>query len=425
MRLAVLTIGSQGDIQPNIALGLGLKAAGHEVCLVTHRDYENQIRERGLEFEGIAGSPKEILAQAGQLLLESGPNFIRFMRAFRHVVEPVAWQALDDMERALRHSEAVLYSGFALPGHYLAKQLGIPAIVTLLQPLTRTRERPSMLMPVQSDLGGFFNWLTHVLFEQIFWHPLRPMLNRWFKQKGLKTTPFFGHFGRLYRGCTPQICGFSPTVYPRPADWGDHVHLTGYWFLDAEDEWQPPDDLQDFLDQDPKPICVGFGSMHSRDLEGRVRIILEALARRRQRAVFLTGWSGVVLDYLPEWVYQADSIPHSWLFPRARAAIHHGGAGTSAAASRAGVPSIVTPFFFDQLFWGRRVASLGAGPPPLGRHDISVSALAEAIERVICDDRMIQRVKAIGETIRSENGVDLAVRITESYIDPNQRNHMR
>jgi len=156
--------------------------------------------------------------------------------------------------------------------------------------------------------------------------------------------------------------------------------------------------------------------MRSQDLERRVQIILKALARTGRRAILLTGWSGLALDNLPEWVYQAENLPHNWLFPREAAVIHHGGAGTTAAALRAGVPSIVMPFFFDQIFWGKRIAALGAGPPPIGRRDITVPALVKAIETVSRDRRLIGRVKALGGTIRSENGVTLAVQAFESYL---------
>ena len=85
-------------------------------------------------------------------------------------------------------------------------------------------------------------------------------------------------------------------------------------------------------------------------------LMLRAVAQSKQRVILLTGWGGLSNDDLPDKVFKIDEVPHDWLFPQVKAVIHHGGAGTTAEAIRAGVPSIVTPFFFDQFFWGQRLA---------------------------------------------------------------------
>ncbi len=140
------------------------------------------------------------------------------------------------------------------------------------------------------------------------------------------------------------------------------MHVTGYWFLDPVDEWTPPADLLEFLQAGAPPIFIGFGSMSPRNPEAMTQVILQALARTQQRAIILSGWGGLHSGDLPDSVYMLDSIPFSWLFPRVAAVVHHGGAGTTSAGLRAGVPSIIVPFFADQPFWGQRVADLGVGP---------------------------------------------------------------
>ena len=147
-------------------------------------------------------------------------------------------------------------------------------------------------------------------------------------------------------------------MIPRPPDWGKDVFVTGYWFLDTPDNWNPPQELAEFLDSGSTPIYIGFGSMSNRKPEEITDLVLKALQRTKQRAILLSGWSGLQKQNLPRSVFMTDSVPHSWLLPRVAAAIHHGGAGTTAAGLMAGVPSIIVPFHGDQPFWGQRVLEL-------------------------------------------------------------------
>ncbi len=131
----------------------------------------------------------------------------------------------------------------------------------------------------------------------------------------------------------------------------------------------------------PPPIYIGFGSMSSRKPEETAQLILRALAQTGQRAVLLSGWNGLQAEVLPENVFLVQSVPHDWLFARVNAVVHHGGAGTTAAGLRAGVPSIIIPFFADQPFWGERVAALGVGPKPIPRKKLTAEKLLRRLRR--------------------------------------------
>ncbi|MGQ9552632.1 MAG: glycosyltransferase [Anaerolineae bacterium] len=210
------------------------------------------------------------------------------------------------------------------------------------------------------------------------------------------------------------LYGFSPSVIPPPSDWGSDIHVTGYWFLDAADDWAPPPALIEFLEAGPPPVYVGFGSMSNRKPEETADLVLAALARAQQRGVVLSGWSGLQKADLPNSVVMVDSIPFSWLFPRVAAVVHHGGAGTTAAGLRAGVPAVVIPFFADQPFWGQRLVALGVGPAPIPRKKLTVERLAQAIEKAVTDQAMRQRAVALGARIRAEDGVAGAVAVVQS-----------
>ncbi len=203
-------------------------------------------------------------------------------------------------------------------------------------------------------------------------------------------------------------------MLPPPADWGKDVHVTGYWFTD-DPGWRHPEKLLHFLDSGSPPIAVAFGSTSTRNPERMANLIREALALSGQRAVIL----GVENHYndLPNTVYQLDAAPYSWLFSRMSAVVHHGGAGTTGASLRAGVPNIIIPFTSDQPFWGRRVHSLGAGPKPLPAKKLTAQTLANAIIAAVSDQEMNARAKAIGERIRAEDGVSRAMDIVQKHIE--------
>jgi sterol 3beta-glucosyltransferase len=201
-----------------------------------------------------------------------------------------------------------------------------------------------------------------------------------------------------------------------PPDWDGRSVATGYWFLDRPDDWQPPHELVEFLERDAPPVYVGFGSMPSEDAVVKTRLILEALQLSGQRGVVATGWGGLSANDLPEYVHALETAPHNWLFPRMAAVVHHGGAGTTAAGLRAGVPTVICPFFGDQPFWGRRVASLGVGPQPIAQKGLSAEKLADALLTVIGNKTMKERAAALGATIRSEDGIGRAVALIEAEV---------
>ena len=228
---------------------------------------------------------------------------------------------------------------------------------------------------------------------------------------GVPAAPLGGPFNSEYTRRNPILYGYSPSVIPPPPDWDGAIHVTGYWFLEPAEAWSPPPALEEFLQAGPPPVYVGFGSMSSRNPEEAADLVLEALRRVGQRAILLSGWGGLHKAELPASVFMVDSVPFTWLFPRLAAVVHHGGAGTTAFGLRAGVPSIVIPFFGDQPFWGRRVAELGVGPMPIPRQKLTVERLAKAIQTAVTDPMMHQRAAKLGAKIQAEDGVGRAVAV--------------
>jgi sterol 3beta-glucosyltransferase len=212
------------------------------------------------------------------------------------------------------------------------------------------------------------------------------------------------------------LCAFSPTIVPPPHDWPASTVVTGGWFLPAPANWQPPAALSDFLQAGPPPVYIGFGSMADRNAEATTRLVLEAVQLAGLRAVLASGWGGLQASQAAQMVYMLEQAPHDWLFPRMAGVVHHGGAGTTAAGLRAGVAGLAVPHFGDQFFWGRRIAALGAGPPPLPRRKLTAPALAGRLRQLVATPAYASRAAALGQAIRAEDGLGEAVRIIQALV---------
>jgi sterol 3beta-glucosyltransferase len=418
VRVTITTGGSRGEVQPYVALGLGLRAAGHEVRISAQAGYQQFVHDRGLGFHPISGDPHELVSE----LLEEGNNPVRFARRFRRILGSLMEQNLQEYLAACRDAEVIVYSPVGFLGYFVAEALRVPRVGAALYPLlSRTRHFPSSIVPIgkrrpRGAFGGIYNYLTYIFSEQLFWQSFRTPASRAVKDHLSLSTAFWGPFGEMTRHREPILYGWSPSVLPQPPDWGEWLHTTGYWFLEQSSGWQAPEELADFLDSGPPPVFVGFGSMNNIGPERLTAIVLQALERTGQRGILATGWGGIGYADLPDTIFRVEDVPHDWLFEQVKATIHHGGAGTTSASLRAGIPTIVVPFFADQPFWGWRVAELGVGPEPISPRSLGIEQLANAIRRTTSDRDMQSRAAAMGRRIRRENGIERAVEAFDLHI---------
>ncbi|MBD2000878.1 glycosyltransferase family 1 protein [Leptolyngbya sp. FACHB-541] len=415
MRIAIIALGSQGDVQPYIALGKGLKAAGYEVRLLTHENFEGLVTSHGLEFCPMQGNVQELIKTPEMRELTEKGNFITMTLRTAKETEQVsigwartALEACQGMDLLIA-GVGGLYLSLAI-----AEKFNIPLLQAFVFPFTPTKTFPGVLFPqLIARLGGTANWLSHQALRQIIWQGSRAG-DTAARQQVLNLPPssFLGPHPSPHLHRLPTLYGFSPSVIAKPSDW-QNTFITGYWFLDAASDWTPPPDLENFLQAGSPPVYIGFGSMGSRNPEETAELVLQALEQTGQRAILLAGWSGMQKEKMPDQAFLSGPVPHAWLFPRVAAVIHHGGAGTTAAGLRAGVPTIIVPFFGDQGFWGQRVADLGVGTAPIPRKQLTVERLAEVIQTVVGDRTMRQRAADLEAKIRTEHGVANAVAIIQ------------
>jgi UDP:flavonoid glycosyltransferase YjiC (YdhE family) len=428
LRIVIIAVGSRGDVQPYVALARGFQAAGDSVLLATHTEFATFVRNYGVEFAPLEGDPRAVLeSDAGHGWQKAGANPVRSLYHMREVAKPIVSQLVRDCWEACQGADAILYSvlGF-FPVYMVAKKLGIPAYPAFLQPSAPTRAFANYRMPpAPRRLGrarGQYNRLSHIFVDQLFWQMLRSLLQEARPQiPDAPPLPLLHPLVREEAQGKLHLYGYSRYVLPPPKDWGPWNKVCGYWFLDHLPTWEPPADLLAFLAAGPPPVFIGFGSMNNRDPEGVTNLVLEALAQTGQRGILATGWGGLHTADLPETVFPVGDTPYSWLFPKMAAVVHHGGAGTTAEGLRAGVPSVLIPFFTDQPLWARRVAALGVGPTPIPRKQLSADRLAAAIAQAVRDEPMRARAVKLGAKIRSEDGIAEAVSIIHQLIPHHAR----
>jgi sterol 3beta-glucosyltransferase len=400
MHITILALGSRGDVQPYAVLGSGLKSAGNQVRFITFESFAPLIAGQGLDFYPIPGDAQALVAGGGA-------NMVGLVRSFSSLAKGYA-KSLSDAR--LGETDLIINQlPGGLYGFDLAEKYNVPMAMASVIPLTRTRMMPLMGFPKLALPG--YNKMTYAIGEQTLWQMFRPVINQWRTQTlDLPPVPFTGYFDQLSTPKFPILNGYSEHVVSRPTDWPEHAHITGYWFPE-EKAWEPPDGLLRFLDSGSAPVFIGFGSMPIKNPQRTTQIILEALKQSGQRGILHTGWGRLGNNTLPDTVFQIDYAPYGWLFPRMAMIFHHGGSGTTSYALRSGVTSCVVPFVFDQFYWGRRSAQLGVGPEPIPFAKLTVSSLQKAIEFGIHDTSTRQKAAELGRKIRSENGVENALKI--------------
>ncbi len=405
MHIAIVCNDTRGGVQPYVALALGMRGAGHHVRAIAPAGLATMFTDVGIPATALSGDVQAALRDSGGAA-ERG-TLASLVFAARHLPRVLeTW-----MRETLAGCEGVdvITGGIGgmATGLAVAEVLGVPFVEAHLQPVGMpTDAYPGVLMPwVPAWAGGRARRLSHRLSEVVLWGSMAVPVRR-ARQRvlGLRSVP------QAQRD-QPVLYGFSPEVVRVPSNGPRPRYTTGYWTLPTESDWTPPADLAAFMAADGPPIVsIGFGSMTSVDPTALATLARGAARDAGVRAVLLSGWGGFDEVAGDDAVFTIDAVPHEWLFRRVAAIVHHGGAGTTGAALRAGAPSTVVPFTMDQPFWGARVAALGVGPTPIPRRRLTRDRLAAALRRSIDDAAMRSRAAALGERIRAEDGVGAAVR---------------
>lgn len=405
LRIALLSLDTRGGIQPYVALARGLMGAGHSVRMLAPADFTPFLTEWGVPAAPLSGSVEEVLRRS-RGVAERG-SLATLLLGRREMGARLRTWTAEALEACAGCDLMLGGLGGMVVGLAVAERLEIPFLEAHLHPLGEpTADFPGMLLTgLPRWLGATARRWSHGLTHLALWMPMRGLIEEVRRE-------LVGHRPPPDREHLPVLYGFSPEVVPRPEEWHRRREVTGYWTLPAPRSWSTPPELEAFLAAGPAPVCIGFGSMSSADPVATARLVREAVRRAGVRAVLLSGWGGLH-DGGGEEVFVTDAVPHDWLYPRMAAVVHHGGAGTTSAGLRAGIPSVLVPFTMDQPFWAARVQALGVGPRPIPRRQLTVERLVEALRRAMTDPGMRARAAALGAQLRAEDGVARAVAVLQ------------
>ncbi|KAK6843821.1 hypothetical protein PG987_004681 [Apiospora arundinis] len=450
LNIVIMVIGSRGDAQPFLKIGKVLKENyGHRVRIATHPAFREFVeKDSGLEFFSVGGDPSELMAfmvknpgmipklesvkagDIGRRRNAMAEMFDGFWRACINATDNEKDEANLKMmgNRAPFVADAIIANPPSFAHIHCAEALGIPLHLTFTFPYTPTQAFPHPLASIKKTNvdPGYTNFMSYPLVEMMVWQGLGDLVND-FRVNTLKLDPVSTLWapGSTYRLHVPYTYLWSPGLVPKPEDWGPEIDIAGFTFLDLASTFEPPQDLVEFLDSGDKPIYIGFGSIVVDDADKFTEMIFEGVKKAGVRALVSKGWGGLGGENTPDNIYMLENTPHDWLFPKVKACVIHGGAGTTAIALKCGLPTFVVPFFGDQHFWGTMIGTAGAGPEAVPYKQLDVDKLAEGIKFCLTDEAREAAMK-IAESIEAEgDGAKNAVKSFHSHLALSGEKSMR
>jgi sterol 3beta-glucosyltransferase len=406
MKICVSTVGSDGDIQPYLALAKALSQRGHEILFHAADHYKARIEKHGLRFHLLSEWDPTAAAELGVKML-STRNPLKHMQLLYDTLGPEFLKCLPRSQDAVSQVDLVI-------NHVINTTVTVAAEAQK-KPIISGHLFPNVIpSPKISPMGGAGNPILNRALWWLVSFGLRRTtdgtINKVFEAAGLP--PGRDHLTHRLHSPLLNLIALSPRLLAKDHGLSDRYKITGYWYLD-EPDYTPEPSLEKFLSEGEPPVLVTFGSMTGMDVDKQNQILLEGIKRSGKRAIFQSGWAGFGAGELPPQVLKIGVVPHSWLLPRVGGIIHHGGAGTTGASFRAGIPQGIVWHLGDQSSWGKQSESLGVGLPTIWYQKLSPEWVERAVNRLTGDQSLKQKAKQLGEEIRSERGLEEAVRLIE------------
>lgn len=429
MRILLLGMGSRGDVEPLVALGQRLRRMAYAVSLAAPADLGHVVAGSGVDFEPLSfdleGPLREGLGRDS--LRGSARTQVREARLMRQVMAGTAPALAADVSRLVDGADAVVSGALTFDlvdallstgGH--SGRPAKPHVYAVFAPVWPSAHGESVALALRPRSTSWVNDAWSTLAGRVALDLFRPSGDVVRARRGLPRQRFRHYTATAER--TPTLLAASPHVVPPAADWPPALRQTGYWVRDDAAGRSLDPTLEAFLGEGDPPVFVGFGSMPTPDPAGVVAAVVRALGRLGVRGVVSEGLAGLSVDAEPEdgthRLLGIGSAPHDVLFPRCGVVVHHGGAGTTAAAVRSGVPQVVVPHAADQPYWGRRMADLGVAAPPIARKDLTAARLERALE-VALSPGARAAAYALGECVGAEDGAGDAAALIHAHLQGN------
>ena len=399
-KIVLVTYGSRGDVQPLLALSVALKKKDHDIQLLAPPEHREWVESFGVPFRPFGSDAKEFVRQTPDPTLKNLKSAIFFLV---HQIQ----RQFEELPELLSGADLVIRSGLTLAAPTVCEAIKVPHVVMALAPqIYPSASHPSPWLRNQS-LPGFINRLGWKVANSFNNFIFRDIVNQQRKRWGLlPISDFWAHYidGEMILA-TDKLLGEVPNDVSKGA------FQPGYLHLDQKEELAA--DLLEFIEAGEPPLFAGFGSMANDDPVAMFRLIVDAARSEGHRIIVSKGWQELKGSATGDDVFIADEAPHALLYPKVKAVIHHGGAGTTATAARAGVPQVIVPHMTDQFYWANRIFITETGPKPIWRSRLTTRRLAKAINQATSNGHIIRRARTVGMTLRESN----AIGDTVDYIE--------
>ena len=395
-RIAVTAMGSEGDVRPFVALAAGLRRAGHEAWVVAAERFRARAEGAAVPFRPTGQRWDEVAYRAAMSAVFAEKSPLKQIKSFVELGVSELVAAAEGVVEATRDADLIV--------HHAGDVNAFAASIVHEKPRITGALAPALLP------GGFMAWLVRTMTPRM----TDASFNRVLAAAGV--APRRRVVLETAESPLLNLVAISPHVVPPKSAWRGRYEATGYWFLD-EPAFEPDPALRAFVESGEPPLVITFGSMTELDARvvGSGAAIVEGARRSGRRAVVQAKdglGEGVAI---PGCVHVTGYAPHDWLFPRSAGVVHHGGAGTTAAALRAGAPQSMVWIFGDQPAWGKLLHSRGVAASPMPLAQLTPDKLAERLRAM--DAGMKARASELGALIAAEDGVGRAcARVTETVL---------
>ncbi|HEV7736474.1 MAG TPA: glycosyltransferase [Chlamydiales bacterium] len=412
MKVAILTLGSQGDIRPFVALSLALQAEKHYVIIATNPENEKYCQQHGIPFCALEGD----LAACIKKNRDEQPNLgkIKVVRTLIRSSFEALREQFKSLNRLLHNMDAVFYHPGVFTARHVIEARKIPSIGIYFQPEIPSKYYSCCLLPPNLPLKKWSNLAGHYVIAQLFWTPFRKIINEWRANNGLTKLGVLAPLSYPPFKAVPIVIAASSELIPPAPDWPSNAHVAGFLQL-SQSDWVPSPSLLKYLRSGPPPMYVGFGSLTENCDEKMSDVLIKTLEKLPERVLLCGPFKHINKNSLPPNIEFIESAPHAWLFPQMKAIVHHGGAGTTHAALMAGKPTLAIPFIVDQFHWGEKIHEMNVGPKPLPASQFTEEGFSRSLDELLNILSYALFAKALSEKMQQENSAKKIIQIFHEH----------